>query len=166
MQSISHLFKVMCQCGRARNLKLNALVPCVVIVKFARTELLFFFPPFLILLLYWTVVDLQCCIFQVYSEMIQLYMYLFFFKFFSHLGYYRILSRVPVLYSRSLLIIYFKYSRVYMSVLVAQTVKNLPAVQKTWVQSLGQEDPWRRAWQPPPVFLPGESPWTEEPGGL
>ena len=53
-----------------------------------------------------------------------------------------------------------------MSVLVAQTVKNLPAVQKTWVQSLGQEDPWRRAWQPPPVFLPGESPWTEEPGGL
>ena len=25
---------------------------------------------------------------------------------------------------------------------------------------------WRRAWQPTPVFLPGESPWTEEPGGL
>ena len=25
---------------------------------------------------------------------------------------------------------------------------------------------WRRAWQPAPVFLPGESPWTEEPGGL
>ena len=24
----------------------------------------------------------------------------------------------------------------------------------------------RRAWQPTPVFLPGESPWTEEPGGL
>ena len=23
---------------------------------------------------------------------------------------------------------------------------------------------WRRAWQPTPVFLPGESPWTEEPG--
>jgi len=28
------------------------------------------------------------------------------------------------------------------------------------------EIPWRRAWQPTPVFLPGESPWTEEPGGL
>ena len=27
-------------------------------------------------------------------------------------------------------------------------------------------DPWRRAWQPTPVFLPGESPWTEEPGRL
>ena len=26
--------------------------------------------------------------------------------------------------------------------------------------------PWRRAWQPTPVFLPGESPWMEEPGGL
>jgi len=25
--------------------------------------------------------------------------------------------------------------------------------------------PWRRAWQLTPVFLPGESPWTEEPGG-
>ena len=25
---------------------------------------------------------------------------------------------------------------------------------------------WRRAWQPTPVFLPEESPWTEEPGGL
>ena len=47
--------------------------------------------------------------------MIQVYIYLFFFKFFSHLGYYRILSRVPMLYSRSLLIIYFKYNRVYMS---------------------------------------------------
>ena len=26
--------------------------------------------------------------------------------------------------------------------------------------------PWRRAWQPTPVFMPGESPWTEEPGRL
>ena len=26
--------------------------------------------------------------------------------------------------------------------------------------------PWRRAWQPTPVFLPGESPRKEEPGGL
>ena len=26
--------------------------------------------------------------------------------------------------------------------------------------------PWRRAWQPTPVFLPGESPWTEGPVGL
>jgi len=50
--------------------------------------------------------------------------------------------------------------------LVAQVVKNLLAMRKTWVRSLGWEDPWRRAWPPTPVFLPGESPWTEEPGGL
>ena len=34
---------------------------------------------------------------------------------------------------------------------------NLPSVQETWVQSLGWKDPRRRKWQPPPVFLPGES---------
>ena len=28
--------------------------------------------------------------------------------------------------------------------------------QEAWVQSLGPEDPWRRKWQPMPVFLPGE----------
>ena len=40
--------------------------------------------------------------------------------------------------------------------LVAQTVKILPAIWENWVRSLGWEDPWRRAWQPTPVFLPGE----------
>ena len=41
--------------------------------------------------------------------------------------------------------------------LVAQLVKRLPAMQETWVRSLGWEDPWRRKWQPTPVSLPGES---------
>ena len=52
--------------------------------------------------------------------------------------------------------------------LVAQMVKNLPAVQEIWLHSLGGKIPWRWAWQPTPVFLPGElhGPWTEEPGGL
>ena len=36
-------------------------------------------------------------------------------------------------------------------------VKNPPAMQETWVQSLGQQSLWRRKWQPTPVFLPGES---------
>ena len=40
--------------------------------------------------------------------------------------------------------------------LMAQTVKNLPAMKETWVRSLGWEDPRRRKWQPTPVFLPGE----------
>ena len=30
-------------------------------------------------------------------------------------------------------------------------------MQETQVQSLGQEDPWRKKWQPTPAFLPGES---------
>ena len=36
-------------------------------------------------------------------------------------------------------------------------VKNLPAMQETWVQSLVGKIPWRREWLPTPVFLPGES---------
>ena len=35
-------------------------------------------------------------------------------------------------------------------------VKNLPAVQETWVQSLVWEDPLKREWLPTPVFLPRE----------
>ena len=35
-------------------------------------------------------------------------------------------------------------------------VKNLPANQETQVWFLGQEDPWRKKWQPTPVFLPGK----------
>ena len=49
--------------------------------------------------------------------------------------------------------------------LIAQLVKNPSAMQETWVWSLDWKIPWRRAWQPTPV-LSGESPWTEEPGGL
>ena len=49
--------------------------------------------------------------------------------------------------------------------LVAQMVKTLPAMQETWVWSLGWEDPLEEGITTP-VFLPGESPWTEEPGGL
>ena len=40
--------------------------------------------------------------------------------------------------------------------LVAQMVKNLPAMQKTQVQSLGGEDPLEREWLPMLVFLSGE----------
>ena len=50
--------------------------------------------------------------------------------------------------------------------LAAQTEKNLTAVGETQVQSLGRADPLEGAWLPTPEFLLGESPWTEEPGGL
>jgi len=40
---------------------------------------------------------------------------------------------------------------------VAQTVKNLPVMQETWVQYLGWEDPLEKGMATTPVFLPGES---------
>ena len=56
-----------------------------------------------------------------------------------------------------------QFSRAF---LVAQMVKNPPAVQETWVRSLFGKIPWGKAWQPTPVYLPGESLWTEEPSRL
>ena len=41
--------------------------------------------------------------------------------------------------------------------LVAQRLKRLPAMQETWVRSLGQEDPLEKEMATTPVFLPGES---------
>ena len=61
---------------------------------------------------------------------------------------------------------FHQYLIVFWASLVAQMVKNPPAVQETGVWSWVGKIPWRRAWQPTPVFLPGESPWTEESGGL
>ena len=39
---------------------------------------------------------------------------------------------------------------------VVHMVKNLPAMQATWLWSLGWEDPLEEGLQPTPVFLPGE----------
>ena len=50
--------------------------------------------------------------------------------------------------------------------LVVQTERNLPAVQETWVQSLGREDPLEKEMATHSVFVPEESLWTEEPGRL
>ena len=59
------------------------------------------------------------------------------------------------------------YTHIYIwASLVAQTVKSSTTVWKTWVHSQVGKIPRRRAWQPIPVFWPGESPWTEEPGKL
>ena len=70
------------------------------------------------------------CWFQVYSKAIQLcvYIYPFFFRFFPHIGYYKILSRVPCAIQQ-VMVIYFIYSSVY----------------------------WRRHRHPTPVLLPGKS---------
>jgi len=47
---------------------------------------------------------------------------------------------------------------------VAQMVKNLPAMQETWVRSLGQEDPLDKGMAAHSSILARRIPWTEEPG--
>ena len=49
---------------------------------------------------------------------------------------------------------------------VAQSVKNLPAVQETWVRSLGWEDPLEKEMATHSRTLAWKISWTEEPGGL
>ena len=48
---------------------------------------------------------------------------------------------------------------------MAQTVKNLPALQETQVPSLGQEDPLEKGIATYSSSLAWRIPWTEEPGG-
>ena len=50
--------------------------------------------------------------------------------------------------------------------MVAQLVKNLTAMQKIQVQSLGWEDPLKEEMATHPSILAWRIPWTEEPGGL
>ena len=52
-----------------------------------------------------------------------------------------------------------------MASLVAQLVKNLPAVQKTRVRSLGWEDPLEKEMATHSSILAWKISWTEEPGG-
>ena len=50
--------------------------------------------------------------------------------------------------------------------LVAQRLKHLPAMQETWVRTLGQEDPLEKEMATHPSILAWRIPWMEEPGGL
>ena len=50
--------------------------------------------------------------------------------------------------------------------LMAQTVKNLPAMQETQVQSLGREDPLEKGMATHSSILAWRIPWMEELGGL
>ena len=47
-----------------------------------------------------------------------------------------------------------------------QTVKHLPTMRETWVQSLGQEDPLEKEIVTHSSTLAWKMPWTEEPGRL
>ena len=48
---------------------------------------------------------------------------------------------------------------------MAQRVNNLRAMQETWVQSLGQEDPLEKEMATHSSILAWRIPWTEESGG-
>ena len=50
--------------------------------------------------------------------------------------------------------------------LMAQMVQNLPAMQETWVQFLGQKDPLEKGMATHTSILAWRIPWTEEPGRL
>ena len=50
--------------------------------------------------------------------------------------------------------------------LIAQSVKNLPAVQETWVQFLGWEDTLEKEKATHSSILAWKIPWTEYPGRL
>ena len=89
---------------------------------------------------YWSIVDLQCCVsFRSTAKQINWHTSTIFKRFFS-LKKIKAITEYwvdfPLLYSRFLLVIYFIYTS-----LVAQTVQNPPAVQETWVRSLGWENP-------------------------
>ena len=65
-----------------------------------------------------------------------------------------------------LLISYYLLITYYLPSLVAQTVKRLPTVQETRVQSLGQEDPLEKEMATHSSIVAWKIPWTEEPGRL
>ena len=58
------------------------------------------------------------------------------------------------------------YLHLSLASLVAQTVKNPPAMQETWVTSLGQENPLEKGMATHSSILAWRVPWTEKPGEL
>ena len=61
---------------------------------------------------------------------------------------------------------YYYIPLLFRASLIAQSVKNLPAMQETQVQSLGREDPLEKGMATHSSILAWRIPWTEEPGRL
>ena len=59
-----------------------------------------------------------------------------------------------------------RYQKFLEDSLVAETVKSLPSMQETRIQSLGQEDPLEKEMATHSSIPAWKIPWTEEPGGL
>ena len=61
---------------------------------------------------------------------------------------------------------FYIYKHTYMGFPSGSAIKNLPAMQETWVWSLGWEDPLEKGMETHSSVLVREIPWTEESGGL
>ena len=75
------------------------------------------------------------------------------------------MNLLPVFYVQNICGMMIKSGTIWAS-LVAQLVKNPPAMWETWVRSLGWEDPLEKEMATHSNILPWEIPWTEDSGGL
>ena len=75
------------------------------------------------------------------------------------------LGFTTVIWSKNRVAISYPYSQIWAS-LIAQAVKNPPAMWETWILSLGWVDPLKNGMATHFSILVWEVPWTEEPGGL
>ena len=109
-----------------------------------------------------------------YSKVSQLYVHIYplLFGSPSHLSHHRALSRVPCAI-QSVLISYLVYTWYHpFGLPCGSDSKESACNEETWFWSLDWEEPLKRAWQPTPVFLPGEphgqrslagdSPWDRQ----
>ena len=62
-------------------------------------------------------------------------------------------------------ILFFPFRKTIWASLKAQSEENLPAMQETWVQFLGWEDPLEKEMAIHSIILAWKMSWTEEPGG-
>ena len=83
-----------------------------------------------------------------------------------HVDWFTDIKKSLHLWNKSHLIIYNPFNVLLWDFLVAQTVKNLPAMKETWIWSLGQEDPLKKVMATHSSILAWRFPWTEESGGL
>ena len=121
-------------------------------------------------LIYWNTVDLQCCVsFRCTAKWIS-YLYIYVYPLFFRLFWPYVIAKYKVeftvLCNRSLLVIYFICSSVYIvASMVAQSIKSLPAMWESWVRFLGREDPLDKEMTTHSIILAWIIPWTEQPGG-
>ena len=73
----------------------------------------------------------------------------------------QLFSLSPLLFWSLIYVVGIHFRAPQMVLVVKNTLANAGDIR-----SFAREDSWRRSWQSTPVFLSGEFPWTEEPGGL